>query len=253
LQPINQLKNLKFLRFVYPIKHYHQKSKINFAKVKRNKRTKKLKEIKKRYVYIGLNPKRLSINNKSNLQNKIRLLKKLYISRQNKKIVLRNKKLFLLKKAILKQKLNNYNINTYPFYKKPDFFLRKRRKLVRDFAQNKMAFTKRQLLMRQFLPILSLFIKYINPQILADHIAKEFEKTKKHRNLILAIKTALRSLKFAKGIGYRIAIIGRINSSKKSRTIYLKKRTLIRQNFEKKVNYATAQAKARIGSFGIKV
>jgi ribosomal protein S3 len=107
--------------------------------------------------------------------------------------------------------------------------------------------------MRELVPTLSLFIKYLNPQILADHIAKEFEKTKKHRNIIFALKTALRSLKFARGIGYRIAIVGRINSSTKSRAFYLTKKSLIRQNFSQKINYATAQAKARIGSFGIKV
>jgi ribosomal protein S3 len=112
---------------------------------------------------------------------------------------------------------------------------------------------KNQLLMQQFIPILTMFIKYLNPQILADHIAKEFEKTKKHRNIIFALKNTLQFLNFARGIGYRIAIIGRINSSKKSRTIYLKRKTLIRQNFNKNLNFATAQARARIGSFGIKV
>ena len=246
LQPINQLKNLKFLRFVYPIKPYNKKFNLQFTKVKYNKSTEKLKEIDKRYIYLGINPKKFLINQKNNLNNKIKLLKRLYIKR------LINKQKFRRYSKNLKQKLK-YNINTYPFSKKPDFYLRLRRKTLRDYAQNKIIATKWSLLMKQFLPILSLFIKYLNPQILADHIAKEFEKTKKHRKIIFAIKNALRSLKFARGIGYRIAIIGRINSSKKSRAIYLKKNTLIRQNFEKKVNYATAQAKARIGSFGIKV
>jgi len=215
-QPLTQFKNLKFLRLVYPVPYFRQQPKIQLTTSKQNLYSAEEKFIGKRYVYLGKNLKRLNL-----LENQPHSAK--------------------------------FNLNTYSFQKKADIFKRWRRKKLRDYAQKRLGSIKNKLLMREFVPTLSLFIKYLNPQILADHIAKEFEKTKKHRNIIFALKTALRSLKFARGIGYRIAIVGRINSSTKSRAFYLTKKSLIRQNFSQKINYATAQAKARIGSFGIKV
>jgi ribosomal protein S3 len=102
--------------------------------------------------------------------------------------------------------------------------------------------------MRSFAPIASLFIKYLHPQILADHIAKEFEKTKYHKSIIYNLSTCLRSLPLRKAKGYRISIAGRINSSDKSRVFILKRNVLVRH-----MNFAYAQARGRIGSFGIKV
>jgi len=107
--------------------------------------------------------------------------------------------------------------------------------------------------MHSFTPILSLCIKYLNAELLAEHIAKEFEKNKKHRHIINGLSNILRTIKFSRGQGYRIAITGRINSSDKSRVYFLTKKVLVRQNFQTRMNFAYTQARGRIGSFGIKV
>jgi ribosomal protein S3 len=102
---------------------------------------------------------------------------------------------------------------------------------------------------------LTLFVKYLDPQPLADHLAKIIGATKKHASTLKLIKTVLRTLHFKRGVGYRIALIGRINGANKSRTIYLKKlnRNRPRQTFSKNVNFAMSQARATIGAFGVKI
>ena len=102
---------------------------------------------------------------------------------------------------------------------------------------------------------LTLFGKYLDPQPLADHLAKIIGATKKHASTLKLIKTVLRTLHFKRGVGYRIALIGRINGANKSRTIYLKKlnRNRPRQTFSKNVNFAMSQARATIGAFGVKI
>lgn len=229
VQPLTQYKNLKFFRLVYPLAPFIQTKKIKLISKKNlsrkfpvnvNQITKANKNIslRQRYIFIGNNVQRLNSYYKFDKLNN----------------------------SITKK-------NTYLFKKRTNIFKRLREQRLTDFTKNRFKSIRRSLLMQTFTPILSLFIKYLNPQILADHIAKEFEKTKKHKHIIYALSTTLRSLKFSRAIGYRIAIAGRINSSKKSRSYYLAKKTLIRQNFSKKVNFAFSQARARIGSFGIKV
>ena len=58
-----------------------------------------------------------------------------------------------------------------------------------------------------------------------------------------------------RGIGYRIALIGRIDGANKSRTLYLRKlnKSRARQTFSKNINFAMAQARATIGAFSIKI
>ena len=58
-----------------------------------------------------------------------------------------------------------------------------------------------------------------------------------------------------RGIGYRIALTGRIDGANKSRTLYLRKlnRSRARQTFSKNVNFAMAHARANIGVFSIKL
>jgi len=65
----------------------------------------------------------------------------------------------------------------------------------------------------------------------------------------------LHVVQMKRGVGYRIALIGRIDGANKSRTLYLKKlnRNRARQNFSKNVNFAMAQARATIGVFSIKI
>jgi len=69
------------------------------------------------------------------------------------------------------------------------------------------------------------------------------------------MKSVLRALKFKRGLGYRIALSGRINGTNKSRTFYVKtlNEDRSRQTFSKNVNFAMSQARATIGAFGIKI
>jgi len=102
---------------------------------------------------------------------------------------------------------------------------------------------------------LTLFAKYLEVQPLADYLAKIIGDTKKHALILKIIKAVLRTVQFKRGIGYRIALVGRINGANKSRTLYLKKlnRNRSRQTFSKNVNFAMAQARATIGAFGVKI
>ena len=90
---------------------------------------------------------------------------------------------------------------------------------------------------------------------MADQLAKIIGDTKKHALVLKIIKTILRTLRLKRGVGYRIALVGRINGANKSRIIYLKKlnRNRSRQTFLKNVNFAMSQAQATIGAFGVKV
>lgn len=227
-RPLAQFKNLKFLRLVYPIPRHLETS------------TQKVTAFKKSSRKLTLSEKTISkLPHKSLIS-----LRKRYIlmNTRTKRFVKANAK------ANAKAKRN-----TYVFKKSSNYFQRLRRKEVLAFTQERLIEAKKKLIIRSFVPIASLFIKYLNPQILADHIAKEFEKTKYHYGIIYALAQALRALPFARAKGYRIAIIGRINSASKTRSYILNRNVLIRQNFSKKVNFASAQARARIGSFGIKV
>jgi hypothetical protein len=73
-----------------------------------------------------------------------------------------------------------------------------------------------------FLTTLTLFSKYLNPQPLADHLAKLISQSKNHSSLVKSIEKILHTLQMKRGVGYRIALIGRIDGANKSRTLYLK-------------------------------
>lgn len=227
-RPLAQFKNLKFLRLVYPIPRFLQTS------------THKVTAFKKSFRKLNVSEKSLS-----------KLPHKALISLRKRYILMSNRTKRFSKVNSISSKMKKKN--TYVFKNSANIFQRLRRKEVLDFTQERLKDVKKHLIIRSFVPIASLFIKYLNPQILADHIAKEFEKTKYHYGVIFALARALRSLPFARARGYRIAIIGRINSASKSRSYVLNRNVLIRQNFSKKVNFASSQARARIGSFGIKV
>ncbi len=102
---------------------------------------------------------------------------------------------------------------------------------------------------------LTLFVKYLDPQPVVDHLAKIIGSTKKHVATLKLIETILRTFHLKRGLGYRIALIGRINGANKSRTLYLRKlnRNRSRQSFSKNVNFALAHARATIGTFAIKL
>lgn len=107
--------------------------------------------------------------------------------------------------------------------------------------------------MKRTFPILSMFTKYLDAQILVDHIAKELEYTKQHWSVLSTINKILALIPLQRLIAYRIGIFGRINSSKKARVLFLKKGKLPLQNFTKNINFGMAQSRARIGSFGVKM
>ena len=288
IRPLAQFKNLKFLRLVYPLRRFQIQSKpveVKFKKtlrklsIKAKKKKKVIKNnnhninkkeepksiisLRKRYILMGNRTKRFtkkSIIKLSIRKNKSKfrlsfakvITKKFKLRVQTKKYKL---KMIIKKKAKIKNKKKKKinKKNTYVFKKSANFFQRLRRQELLNFTQSRLGSVRRKLIIRSFVPIASLFIKYLNPQILADHIAKEFEKTKHHKHIIYGLSQALRALPFARAKDYRIAIVGRINSSDKSRSYLFKRNVLIRQDFSRKVNFASSQAKARIGSFGIKV
>lgn len=227
-RPLAQFKNLKFLRLVYPIRRFQE---LDLSKTT---------PFKKTFRKLNVSEKALSKTTHKSL-----------ISLRKRYILMSNRTKRFAKVNSISSKLKKKN--TYVFKNSANIFTRLRRKELLDFTQERLKEVKKKLIIRSFVPIASLFIKYLNPQILADHIAKEFEKTKYHQGIIFGLSQALRSLPFARAKGYRIAIIGRINSANKSRSYVLNRNVLIRQNFSKKVNFASSQARARIGSFGIKV
>jgi ribosomal protein S3 len=71
--------------------------------------------------------------------------------------------------------------------------------------------------------------------------------------MLNTIKDILKIIRFGKNVGYKIALAGRINSADKSRLIYITRKNVPLQVFDKNMNFAYSQAKARIGVFGIKI
>lgn len=221
VRPLAQFKNLKFLRLAYPLYRHNTSKKITLKKTfrKLNKevmnKKKYMMPIKQRYIVMGNRTKRFAKFHNRSVKNKRK--------------------------------------NTYISRKDADKFKRARRQELLNFTKVRLTDVRKSLIMRSFTPIASLFLKYLNPQILADHIAKEFEKTKHHKSIVYSLSTALRALPASRIKGYHISIVGRINSSEKSRTFLIKRNVLCRQDFSRKVNFASSQARARIGSFGINV
>lgn len=107
--------------------------------------------------------------------------------------------------------------------------------------------------LKRTFPILSIFSKYLDAQILVDHIARELEYTKQHWTILSMLDKIMTLMPLERLIAYRIGIFGRVNSSKKARVMFLKKGKLPLQNFAQKINFGISQSRARIGSFGVKM
>lgn len=71
--------------------------------------------------------------------------------------------------------------------------------------------------------------------------------------MLNTIKYLLQTLQLPKNVGYKILLSGRINSKKKSRLIYITHKQITLQVFKNNMNFAYAQANARIGAFGVKI
>lgn len=128
-------------------------------------------------------------------------------------------------------------------------------KILEKRSQKNLHWASKATYMPELLSTLSLFAKYLEPQPLADSLAKIIGQTKRHADALKTVENVLRILKFKRAIGYRISLVGRINGANKSRAIYLTKfkRNRPRQTFSRKVNFAMAQARAQIGAFGIRI
>ena len=150
------------------------------------------------------------------------------IKKKKLKFLKKKKQSFLARKKRQKHRLKNY------FGR-----IKKRKEFMYDF--------------KYFIPTLMAFSRSLNPRQLVDVIAKVLHKAKKQTWMLGTIKYLLKGLKLPRRIGYKIVLAGRINSKKKSRVIYFARNQITLQIFNNKMNFAYAQAKARIGTFGIKV
>ena len=106
---------------------------------------------------------------------------------------------------------------------------------------------------KYFIPTLIHFSRTLDPTFLVNIFAKVLYRAKKQTWMLNTIKDLLKLLPLGKNVGYKIALAGRINSSDKSRLIYITRKNVPLQVFDKNMNYAYSQAKTRIGVFGIKM
>ena len=71
--------------------------------------------------------------------------------------------------------------------------------------------------------------------------------------MLNTIKDLLQAIHLPRNVGYKIILSGRINSRKKSHLIYITQRQITLQVLQNNMNFAYAQANARIGAFGVKI
>jgi len=138
--------------------------------------------------------------------------------------------------------------------KKNKYFLQKK-KIIQRKSERRLSWSSKAPFTSELIPTLAWFIKYLDPQPVVDLLAKIIGNTKKHAGTLKTIETIFRAINFQRGLGYKIALIGRINGANKSRAIFVKKlnRNRPRQSFSKHVNFAFAQARATIGTFAVKI
>jgi hypothetical protein len=264
--PLRQFKNMKFYRLFFP--EYQQ---YNFKnKNIRWDLTKELQIRNKNYLYVGQNTNHFKIRehifkSKAILETKLKIKSKIKAKKKHR----RHKKLPALSKRLTKKKILKTSFKTSGpqrisnqlshFWqekaKKKNKYLILKKKIVQLQSEKRLFWASKQSFISNLTVTLTLFAKYLEVQPLADHLAKIIGDTKKHALILKVIKTVLKTLVFKRGVGYRIALLGRINGANKSRILYLKKlnRNRSRQTFSKNVNFAMAQARATIGVFGVKI
>ena len=275
LWPLAQFKNLKFYRIVFPRKR-NAKNKRIFLGTKI--RTKQI-WLRKRYIFISqvTNHMRLKKTYKGKKKQRIFLkkIKKLLniekkkhgsrvlqsttqetnfkVENQKEFKKTRNSLAFPLRKKFLTYKIApNTWISKSP---KKNAYLSRKLKMLQVQGQKRLHWAAKARFMSDLVTTLTLFAKYLDPQPLAEALAKVIGSTKKHVSALKLVETVLRTLNFKRGVGYRIGLTGRANGAEKSHVMYLRKlnRNRPRQTFSKNVNFAMAQARATIGTFGIKV
>ena len=225
LWPLTQLKNIKFYRLVFPPK--------TFKKKKRKKREEIKTSILKKYK------ENFSINNY------------VYLAKTTNHLTtnLTGKKIFLPPKKEYALKFNEKNLIKKRPYFSEKWLQAQNKKKSRLFPFSNLPF------IRNLIPTLLLFVKYLDPQLLANELAKIIEKSKHQKWFLYNIRQIFRSL-FIKNIGgYKIVLIGRVNGRKKTRLVSIKsaKESNTQQTILKQVSFGSAQARGRIGTFGIKI
>lgn len=187
------------------------------------------------------------------------LIKKFWIKKKKKEIFL-TPKLYLatpVKKYTnvnLKKKL--LNENSFKLLKKKNLFLlakKKKKRHIKNYFDRIRKNKEFKQIFKFFIPTLMDFSRNLEPQLLADIIAKVIHKAKKQTWMLSSIKYILDSIDMKSNVGYKIALSGRINSTDKSRLICITRKQITLQVFENNMNFAYAQANARIGTFGVKI
>jgi len=107
--------------------------------------------------------------------------------------------------------------------------------------------------MENFIPLFSIFSTYLEPQVITDQIAKEFEKTKNHYRLYQNLQIIFSLLSLVKTLGFKIGVYGRFNASTRTKKVYINYRTFPVNTYQQRINYSLTHSHARIGSFGIKL
>ncbi len=238
--PLSQFKNLQFYRLLFPkYKFRVQEKEMVSLKISQNNVF-----LRKRYFYIGKNTKHLKCVWANN-----------YASKMNaKNFSLYEQKNFFSAYSTNSSSYKILNLWQKKGKKKNKYFLLKN-KVLKSKSEKRLAWPSRASFISKLITTLTLFVKYLDPQPVVDQIAEIIGGTKKHIATLKLIETVLRTFHLKRGLGYRMALVGRINGANKSRTIYLRKlnRNRSRQNFSKNVNYALAHARATIGTFAIKL
>lgn len=218
VNPIKQGKNLNFFRLLYPKKNVHKFFfKKNPAKIRKNIRW-RFKRIKEpRYIYLGT------------------------------------------KSLKFKTLQTNYNKTcSFLSYKKRwhlrNWYLKKvRNKRWESLWQKKKAISKFPRLNKTWIANWLLFAKLLDPQLLADQIARLFDTTNKHWLILNALRFLLRYLPSKRGLQFRIGLFGKISKSTRTKAVYITKHTMPTQKFVSYTNYAAAQSQGRVGAIGVKV
>lgn len=267
----HEFKNLQFYRLFFKPMHWKTFPEIEIKKIHkldlfttRNKQDSLLKKDwskkqgKQNYIYLtSLNNQLFNVKKttskiknlntmlklgKETLNYKKKNLKK-KISKTNKNLeILISKKLHL----IYKKKHTHNNKNTYI-----NFNIKKEK----ENNQKNLTFRNNQKkrIIKRSLPLMSLLTKYFDIQLIVNHIARELESTRNQWIVLDCMKKVLAFVAFPRLKAYQISIFGRINYKSKARKIVLKEGKVPIQIFRKRVNFSMAQARAKIGTFGVKM
>jgi len=156
----------------------------------------------------------------------------------------REKKSIYTNYKYLKVNKNNYYERNLKF-KKIDMNIRRYPLTETNLSKNAKQ--------NNFASILAIATTYIEPQLIADYIANELQRSKAHSPILNNIRTQLQHYNLGKVIGIRIAINGRFNSSDRTRLEYIVHGYLPRNSYKERITYALGHSYARIGAFGVKI